>query len=152
MGLSPIHLEITFPTGEYYGRFDFGKLQDYSVLTILKREAGIFKLVYMHQFHLKNLEEIRNQGVGCVESLKFTVQTKEELLTNLKMIMERNRLALSYHRLLCQQINEQQYQYSKSGHLKFSHPENSDDDMLWSLALAAYAARQPKKEQAFTFD
>jgi hypothetical protein len=52
---------------------------------------------------------------------------------------------------LCQQINEQQYEYSKIGHLRFSHPENSHDDMLWSLALAAYAARKPKKEPAFTF-
>jgi phage FluMu gp28-like protein len=176
-------LEAPFPSGGYYAGVDFGKLQDYSVLTVLKREADILKLVYMHQFPLETpytqvighlvrahqkfrfrkifvdqtgvgepvLEEIRNQGIGCVEGLKFTVQTKEELLTNLKIVMERNRLAIPFHRQLCQQINEQQYAYSKSGHLQFSHPANSHDDMLWSLALAAYAAREPKKEPAFTF-
>jgi phage FluMu gp28-like protein len=177
------NLEITFPKGEYYGGVDFGKLQDYSVLTVLKRDGDILKLIYMHQFPLETpytqvighlvrahqkfgfakifvdqtgvgepvLEEIRNQGVRYVEGLKFTIQTKEELLTNLKMIMEQSRLAIPYHRRLCQQINEQQYEYSKIGHLRFSHPENSHDDMLWSLALAAYAARKPKKEPAFTF-
>jgi phage FluMu gp28-like protein len=98
------------------------------------------------------LEEIRNQGLGNIEGLKFTVQTKEELLSNLKIVMEQNRLAIPYHRQLCQQINEQQYAYSKSGHLQFSHPVNSHDDMLWALALSAYAAREPpRKEPAFTF-
>ena len=177
-------LEATFPTGDYYAGVDFGKLQDYSVITVLKREGDILKLVYMYQFPLETpysnvighlvrahqkfkfrkvlvdqtgvgepvLEEIRNQGLNNVEGLKFTVQTKEELLSNLKIAMEQNRLVIPYHRQLCQQINEQQYAYSKSGHLQFSHPTNSHDDMLWSLALSAYAAREPPgKEPAFTF-
>jgi hypothetical protein len=83
--------------------------------------------------------------------LKFTTKTKEELLSSLKIAMEQNRLAIPYHRQLCEQINEQQYSYSKSGHLQFSHPENSHDDMLWALALSVYAAREPRKTPAFTF-
>ena len=177
-------LETAFPKGEYYAGVDFGKLQDYSVITVLKREGKVLKLVYLYQFPLETpytqvighlvradqkfdfrkmlvdqtgvgepvLEEIRSQGISCVEGVKFTVQTKEELLTNLKIFMEQNRLAIPYHRQLCQQINEQQYAYSKSGHLQFSHPPNSHDDMLWALALSAYAAREPAtKEPAFTF-
>ncbi|MGB9841617.1 MAG: hypothetical protein ACPLKZ_02705, partial [Candidatus Bathyarchaeales archaeon] len=168
----------------YYAGVDFGKLQDYSVITVLKREGETLKLVYIYQFPLETpysqvighlvranqkfrfrkvlvdqtgvgepvLEEIRNQGLGNVEGLKFTVQTKEELLSNLKIAMEQNRLAIPYHRQLCQQINEQQYAYNKSGHLQFSHPTNSHDDMLWALALSAYAAREPpRKEPTFTF-
>jgi phage FluMu gp28-like protein len=177
-------LEATFPTGDYYAGVDFGKLQDYSVITVLKREGEILKLVYLYQFPLETpysqvighlvranqkikfrkvlvdqtgvgepvLEEIRNQGLSNVEGLKFTVQAKEELLSNLKIFMEQNRLAIPYHRQLCQQINEQQYAYSKSGHLQFSHPTNSHDDMLWALALSVYAAREPpRKEPVFTF-
>jgi phage FluMu gp28-like protein len=177
-------LEAAFPTGDYYAGVDFGKLQDYSVITVLKREGDILKLVYLYQFPLETpysqvighlvgvnqkfkfrkvfvdqtgvgepvLEEIRNQGLGNVEGLKFTVQTKEELLSNLKIAIEQNRLAIPYHRQLCQQINEQQYAYSKSGHLQFSHPINSHDDMLWSLALSCIAAKEPpRKEPAFTF-
>lgn len=90
------------------------------------------------------LEEIRNQGLRNVEGVKFTVEAKEELLTSLKIAIEQNRLAIPYHMQLCQQINEQQYAYSKSGHLQFSHPENSHDDMLWALALAvAVSMRAP---------
>jgi len=167
-------LEASFPVAEYYAGVDFGKLQDYSVLTVLRREGDALKLVYMYQFPLETpytqvighlvradqkfqfrsllvdqtglgepvLEEIRNQGVGCAEGLKFTIQTKEDLLTTLKIAMEQNRLAIPYHRQLCEQINEQQYAYSKSGHLQFSHPENSHDDMLWSLALGVYTGTQ----------
>ena len=178
-------LEAVFPTGDYYAGVDFGKLQDYSVITVLKREGDILKLVYLYQFPLETpytqvighlvrahqkfkfrkvfvdqtgvgepvLEEIRNQGLSNVEGLKFTVQTKEDLLSNLKIAMEQNRLAIPYHRQLCTQINEQQYAYSKSGHLQFSHPTNSHDDMLWSLALSCLAAREPpSREPAFTFD
>jgi phage FluMu gp28-like protein len=177
-------LETAFPKGDYYVGVDFGKLQDYSVIVVLKREADVLKLVYMYQFPLETaytqvighlvranqkfqfckvlvdqtgvgepvLEEIRNQGISCVEGLKFTVQTKEELLTSLKIAMEQNRLAIPYHRQLCTQINEQQYAYSKSGHLQFSHPANSHDDMLWALALSCMASREPpRKEPAFTF-
>jgi hypothetical protein len=97
------------------------------------------------------LEEIRNQGIKNVEGIKFTVQTKEELLSSLKIAMEQNRLAIPYYRQLCEQINEQQYGYSKSGHLQFCHPENSHDDMLWALALSVYAARELRKTPAFTF-
>jgi phage FluMu gp28-like protein len=168
------NLEVSFPSGDYYAGIDFGKLQDYSVITVLKREGDTLKLVYMYQFPLETsythvighlvrayqkfhfrsvlvdqtglgepvLEEIRNQGVGCAEGLKFTIQTKEDLLTTLKIAMEQNRLAIPYHRQLCEQINEQQYAYSKSGHLQFSHPENSHDDMLWSLALGVYTGTQ----------
>jgi phage FluMu gp28-like protein len=167
-------LEAPIPTGEYYAGVDFGKLQDYSVFTVLRREGDILKLIYVYQFPLETsytqvighlvradqkfqfrsvlvdqtgvgepvLEEIRNQGLRNVEGVKFTVQTKEELLTTLKITMEQTRLAIPYHRQLCQQINEQQHAYSKSGHLQFSHPEMSHDDMLWALALAVTASMQ----------
>ena len=86
-------------------------------------------------------EEIRNQGVDCVEGLKFTTETKEKLLSGLKMAMEQGKLAIPYERRLCQQINEQQYSYGKSGRLQFNHPVNSKDDMLWALALAVSASK-----------
>ena len=43
-------------------------------------------------------EENRNQGINNMEGLKFTVHTKEELLSSLKIAMEQNHLATRYHR------------------------------------------------------
>jgi len=86
-------------------------------------------------------EELRNQDIPNIEGITFTTQTKETLLTNLKLAMEQNRLKLPYNRCLIEQINQQQYVYSKTGHLTFSHPTGTHDDQLWALALAVYAAR-----------
>lgn len=91
------------------------------------------------------LEEIRSQDLDRVEGVKFTTETKEELLSNLKITMEQDKLAIPYDRRLCQQINEQQYNYTKNGHIQFTHPTNSHDDMLWALALAVKAAKTEPK-------
>jgi hypothetical protein len=85
-------------------------------------------------------EELRNQDVTNTEGITFTIQTKEKLLTNLKLVMEQNRLKLPYNRQLIEQINQQQYEYTKTGHLSFSHPQGTHDDQLWALSLATYAA------------
>ncbi|HSV48766.1 MAG TPA: phage terminase large subunit [Candidatus Acidoferrales bacterium] len=87
------------------------------------------------------LENLKEQGLNCAEGEKFSQDTKTELLTNLKLIMEQNQLAIPYNKNLCQQINDQQFSYSKNGKLSFNHPPNSHDDMLWALALAVYAAK-----------
>jgi phage FluMu gp28-like protein len=165
-------LEANIPPGEYYAGVDIGKLEDHSVITVLKREHETLKLVYLHEFplgtpysnvigHIKRadqkfgfqkvfidqtgigepiLEELRAQGIHNIEGLTFTTKTKEELLTCLKIAMEQKRLKMPYNRRLCTQINEQQYEYSKSGRLIFSHPQGSHDDMLWALALAVWAS------------
>jgi len=93
------------------------------------------------------LEELKAQDIQNIEGLTFTVQTKENLLTSLKLAMEQKRLRIPYHRRLCEQINQQQYQYSKTGHLTFSHPRGSHDDLLWALTLATWTAT---KEQSPT--
>ncbi|MEM4704065.1 MAG: phage terminase large subunit [Candidatus Bathyarchaeia archaeon] len=93
------------------------------------------------------LEEIQNQGIVKAQGTKFTIQTKTDMLTHLKLLMEQNRLAIPYHRKLCQQLNEQQAVHTKTGQLQFTHPPSTHDDLLWALALAVTAAKtqpQPK--------
>jgi hypothetical protein len=104
------------------------------------------------QFHLQKLladqtgigepilEELQTEGTPA-EGAKLTQDTKTEILTHLKLTMQQQRLAIPYNKRLCQQINDQQYAYSKSGKLSFSHPPNTHDDQLWALALAVYAAK-----------
>lgn len=173
------NLEGHIPEGEYYAGLDLGKMNDYSVSMVLKREKDALKLVYLHVFPLGAsythvighvirankkfnfrkvlvdqtgvgepiIDEFAEQGLENIEGLTFTIKTKEEMLSCLKIAMEQRRLAIPYDRALCTQINQQQFQYSKSGHLQFSHPTSTHDDMLWSLALAVYAAtvrREPE--------
>ncbi len=87
------------------------------------------------------LESLQDEGLASAEGLTLTQDSKTELLTHLKLAMEKNALAIPYSKNLCQQINDQQYSYGKNGKLTFNHPPNTHDDMLWALALAAYAAK-----------
>ena len=86
-------------------------------------------------------EEIKNQGLGNAEGQSFTVQSKGEMLGYLKLKMQQGLFKMPYDRRLCEQINEQRFEYMASGQLKFSHPSNSHDDQLWALALSVSASR-----------
>lgn len=175
-------LETEIPSGEYFGGCDFGKLEDYSVIAVLKREDDLLKLVYLYEFPLNTpymnvighlarankrfgfqkllvdqtgvgeivLEELKEQGVQNVEGITFTAQSKEAIMTALKLVMEQRRLKMPYHRRLCQQMNEQHYAYNKAGYLTFSHPEESHDDMVCALALANQATRHKQTKTFFT--
>jgi len=96
------------------------------------------------------LEEIQNQNITNTQGIKFTTQTKQQLLTNLKLLMEQNHLAIPYHRFLNQQLNEQQATHTKTGQLQFTKPPNTNDDMLWALALACYAAKTEPTPKLWT--
>lgn len=87
------------------------------------------------------LEEIQNQNIPNTQGIKFTNETKTQLLTHLKLLMEQQKLAIPYNKKLLQQINNQQYTYTKTGKLQFTHPPNTNDDLLWALALACYATK-----------
>jgi phage FluMu gp28-like protein len=92
------------------------------------------------------LEELQTEGITA-EGAKLTQDTKTEILTHLKLTMEQQRLAIPYYKRLCQQINDQQYAYTKNGKLTFQHPPNTHDDQLWALALAVYAAKTQPQPQ-----
>ena len=88
------------------------------------------------------LDELRRQELHNIKAASFTIQKKAEYLTFLKLKMEQGKFKMPYSRRLCQQINEQRYEYTKSGQIRFWHPENSHDDMLWALALSVYSTKE----------
>jgi len=87
-------------------------------------------------------EEIKGQGLLNTQGQSFTAQSKAEMLAFLKVKMEQGLFKMPYDRRLCEQINEQRFEYTKSGQLKFWHPSGSHDDQLWALALACFAAKE----------
>jgi len=90
-------------------------------------------------------EEVKAQGLMNAESKVFTVQSKAEMLANLRIKMEQKQFKMPYSHRLCQQINSQQYEYTKTGQLRFWHPKNSHDDQVWALALATWATKETSK-------
>jgi len=168
---------LTPESGDYYAGVDIGKLQDHSVIVVVKQEKDMVRLVFLKEFPLETpyshvigfivkanqkfsprkilidksgageavVEEIGAQGLSNAESKSFTMQSKAEMLAHLRIKMEQRHFRMPYNHRLCQQINSQQYEYTKTGQIRFWHPKNSHDDQLWALALATYATKETTK-------
>ncbi|MEM5867277.1 MAG: hypothetical protein QXG39_05095, partial [Candidatus Aenigmatarchaeota archaeon] len=93
------------------------------------------------------VEDLQKSVKSPVEGIILTMPMKEEVLGNLKTIMENKRLAIPYDSELIAELNTERFELTKSGHYQFSHPEGTHDDMLWALALAAYGAERLKTEK-----
>jgi phage FluMu gp28-like protein len=168
--------------GDFYVGVDFGKEQDYSVISIIQKTADTLNLIHLHRFplhteyasvigYVKSLcdrwrnvnavyaditgvgdyivEDMVRSGVRATTGVKFTVQSKEEMATILRETMKQGRIKIPYEPVrrredidLCSELNVEKYELAKTGHLKFSHPEGSHDDVFWATALAVYASVQ----------
>jgi len=95
------------------------------------------------------VDELNSIHIRAVEGVFFTDVEKENMLNNLKLLMEKKLLKIvGDDKALITQINEQQYEYLQPKtaqeriHLKFWHPQGRHDDQLMALALACRAATQ----------
>jgi phage FluMu gp28-like protein len=87
-------------------------------------------------------EEIKGFMRG-MEGVTLTAQAKEDLMVKLRLALEQGRLTLPRdNQQLLIQMTAQQFEPTKAGTLKFSHPTGTHDDQLWSLALAIQASQQ----------
>ena len=82
-------------------------------------------------------------GAGVVEGFKFTAESKAELLSGLKLLMEEGCLALPFHKRLLAQLTSITCELAPSGRLLLGHPPGKHDDLVMALALACWAARRP---------
>jgi hypothetical protein len=93
------------------------------------------------------VDELNRICIRAVEGVFFTEVEKENMLNNVKLLMQKKLLKISADdAALMAQINEQQYEYLQPKtaqeriHLKFWHPQSRHDDQLMALALACRAA------------
>ena len=87
---------------------------------------------------IKSLIVNRKQNI-LHDSVQFTLQNKEEIFKNLKLMMEQGKLTYPKHNKLIQQLCDMQYEFTEAGHLKLHHPDRGHDDFPDSLALACAA-------------
>jgi hypothetical protein len=99
------------------------------------------------------VDELDAINIPEVKGVFFTDAEKENMLTYLKLLMEKKQLGIqASDRQLIAQINEQQFEYLKPDtaqerlHIKFRHPRGRHDDQLYALALACYASKESGPE------
>jgi len=98
-------------------------------------------------------------GGGAVDILKekdipvrpitFTLQNKDVMYKNLKMLMEQKKIWIPNNPRLLNQLATLQYEFSSNGLVKIHHEENGHDDYPDSLALACMCLK--REEGGFTF-
>jgi len=49
---------------------------------------------------------------------------------------------MPFDRELLDELNIEQYELTKTGAIRFHHPQGTHDDQFWALALAIYAAER----------
>jgi phage FluMu gp28-like protein len=89
------------------------------------------------------VEDMFRSGIQGVAGVTFTVQSKEEMANILREKMRAREVKIPYvpaRKLgdidLTAELNVEKYELMKTGHLGFSHPEGTHDDVFWSTALA----------------
>jgi hypothetical protein len=80
-------------------------------------------------------EGLRNRGVHVIP-FKFSASSKEQLINNLAMRIERGEADLMDIGVQTGELQAYEYQVSKSGHVKMNAPEGQHDDCVCSLGLA----------------
>ena len=162
----PLELE-----GELFAGYDPGGKQSYAAFVIVRRIDDKLYMVYkkaergksytqfnveisdisrLHAFKLlvdqtglgnPIVEHLKELGMD-VEGVTLTDRTKEELLSNLKILMEERKLLLPYDIELHNSINAIEFERTRTGGFRFSKRSGTYDDLGYALALACFAAKQ----------
>jgi len=97
------------------------------------------------------IEDMRNSGIPNVTGITFTIKTKTDMATAIKDLMQQGRFKIYYVPKkslndvdIPSELNIERYELTKTGHIKFSHPEGTHDDVFWAVCLAVYAAVKAK--------
>jgi phage FluMu gp28-like protein len=107
------------------------------VVDVLSKKLNSYKQASQHNYNQK----ISSSDV--VVGLNFTIKSKEDIFSNLKVLMEQGKLKYPDHKKLIYQLRDFRYETTPSGHLKLHHSEGGHDDLVDALACAAHGLRTP---------
>ena len=85
-----------------------------------------------------------------VIGLTFTVKSKQDVFSNLKLLMEQGKIKIPDHKKLIWQLKDFRYELTPSGNIKLHHSDGGHDDLVDALGCAAHALRA-KTQHAFFF-
>ena len=157
--------------GELFAGYDPGGKRSYAAFVIIRRIDEKLYVVYKKcekgkdyaEFNVE-LADLYNKykfvmlvdetGLGSpilghlkelgmeVNGIQFTSRKKEELLSNLKILMETKKLAIPYDEELFNALNAIECKRTRVGNFIFEKRQHMHDDLAYALALACLAARE----------
>lgn len=163
----------------YFAGLDLAKVEDFTVLTILDDKLNVVFVDRFHRLdwavqtqRIKValdryrrarvfvdstgcgdpiLETLLRDGVDAL-AFQFTQRSKSELIDNLALMFEQRKIVIPSPQQWSEGIDElENFEYSvtESGIIRAAAAGNGHDDMVLSLALAAWH-RRPKKESTIS--
>ncbi len=87
------------------------------------------------------VEHLKELGME-VNGVQLTIRKKEELLSNLKILMEGGKIGMQHDEELFHSLNAIEYTRSRVGNFLFDKRLHAHDDLAYALALACMAARE----------
>jgi|TARA_R100000501_G_C2611488_1_gene105996 hypothetical protein len=147
----------------YTKGYDLAKHQDYTVLIALDSEGQLVGFERFNKidwgFQKKKIIEFNNKfpgpalmdstGIGDpiyddlmkiinVEGYKFTNQSKKELVENLIMMLDDNRIKYPSIEVLLNELKMFTYKLGATGNVSYGAPEGKHDDCVVALMLSAW--------------
>lgn len=91
------------------------------------------------------VEDLKSRGLNITDgdAIKFTEVTRMNLLNNLAMLLEQDKIQIPNDQGLIDELESFQYSLSPLGKIKVGVPEGLHDDRVFSLALAVWGASNP---------
>jgi phage FluMu gp28-like protein len=169
--------EYGLPEHEYYMGIDWGKQNSSTVVTIIKhnklsahrvvlikeyKQMSYDQIIghivtYAERFNIRKCLADTGAGLAQIDQLKamglrikgfnFTVNSKVDLFSNLRLMMETNSIELPANDKLKSQLISFSQKISPTGKMLLHAPSGLHDDYVDSLALAAYNLK--KKRASF---
>lgn len=97
-------------------------------------------------------DDLVARGVS-IEPYRFTEVSRLNLLNNLRILLEQDKIRIPNDPVLLNELRSMQYELSERGKIKISVPTGTHDDCVMSLALAVWGATMPvnpkNKEENF---
>lgn len=88
---------------------------------------------------------LKEQLKSVIVPITFTLKSKQDIYSNLKIQMEKRRLKFPNHKKLIFQLSDLRYEFTSTGDMKIHHSERGHDDFTDSLSLAVSPFRIKKR-------
>lgn len=158
--------DLPIPGHQYQMGVDLAKYQDYTVLTLI--DLNTFQILKQDRFNQIdwNLQKAKIEGMYYkfgkpliymdstglgdpifddlvkrnlnIKSYKFTEQSRRDLLVNLELKLEQDKIKIPDTETLKAELQSFRYELSDSGKIKIVVPDGLHDDCVFSLALACW--------------
>ena len=138
--ITPLCLETFYvDTPVRFNQIDYNLQKSRIETEYLRRRGGITKVVMDSTGVGEPVYDDLSQRIN-VEPFHFTMDSRNQLLRNLQLFLEQDKIKIPNDENLITELESFKYTLKEQGRVKIEVPDGVHDDMVMSLALACWGA------------